>query len=258
MYYPIQIPYTLGKRFAESVRYAEEVVPRFQDFVICIWEMQPLSEREATVDHVILADGCIDLVVHFGERQIGFGGMSKTMFEDKLYLPRRYFGARLKPGAFHAATGIPATEAMDFFLPLSAIDKNFDERRFFDLPFGEAKAFFKEYVGALIAGKERGAFVPLFDKFSDNIPASASEIYRVVGYSPKQCQRLFYRHFGLSPQMALCVIRFQKCLEILTGRKAGSGDAMDSLNFHDRSHFIRDFKKNIGITPLELVRKYAR
>jgi len=219
--------------------------------------MQPLSERKTSVENVILADGCIDLVVLYGEKQIGFGGMSKTMFEDKLYLPSYYFGARLKPGAFHAITGIPAAEVMDTFLPLAAIDKKFNARQFFELPFSEAKAFFKDYVGVLIEGKTPGIFVSLFDKLSGNIPANVSEIYRMMGYSPKQCQRLFYQHFGLSPQMALCVIRFQKSLEILTKRKAGSGDVMNSLNFHDHSHFIRDFKKHIGITPLELMRKYA-
>jgi len=35
-------------------------------------------------------------------------------------------GARFKPGAFHAITGLPASKAMDTYLPLNDIDSSFD------------------------------------------------------------------------------------------------------------------------------------
>lgn len=147
---------------------------------------------------------------------------------------------------------------MDIFLPIDKIDKNFNDRLFFDLPFNEAKVFFKDYIGGLIKGKTPNRFISLFDNFSDNIPANVSEIYQILQYSPKQCQRLFYKHIGLSPQMSLSVIRFQKCLKIITSSKAEPKDVLDILNFFDQSHFIKDFKKNIGLTPLELIRKYTK
>ena len=205
-----------------------------------------------------MADGCIDLVVDYSEKKVGFCGMSKTLFADRINSPSYHFGARLKPGAFQAITGKPATEAMDRFLPINKIDKNFNDRLFFDLPFNEAKVFFKDYIGGLIKEKTPNRFIFLFDNFSDNIPANISEIYQILQYSPKQCQRLFYKHIGLSPQMSLSVIRFQKCLKIITSRKAEPKDVLDILNFHDQSHFIKDFKKNIGLIPLELIRKYTK
>ena len=160
--------------------------------------------------------------------------------------------------AFHAITGKRATEAMGIFLPVDKFDRNFNARSFFDLSFNEAKGFFKDYIGVLIKEKTPNRFISLFDDFSDNIPANVSEIYKILGYSPKQCQRLFYKHIGLSPQMSLSVIRFQKCLQIITSGKAEPNSVLDILNFHDQSHFIKDFKKNIGLTPLELVRKYTK
>ena len=257
MYYPIQIPYILSKPFAKSISYKEEIIPRFQDFVLCLWEMRPVSGEKAVVgDHIILADGCIDLVADFEKKEIGFSGMSKTVFDDEINTPHCHYGARFKPGAFHAITGIPATEAMDRFLPINSVDKHFDVDSFFALPFDEAKKSFKDFIGALILGKDIN-LTTLFDTFSDDIPASVSEIYQRMRYSPKQCQRIFYRHFGLSPQMSLCIIRFQKCLQILTSGTTSQTDIMDALNYYDQSHLINDFKKHIALTPLELVRKYA-
>lgn len=60
---------------------------------------------------MIVADECIDLMVNYDEKQIGYAGMSKTDFNFKINCPSYYFGARFKPSAFHTITGIHATEA---------------------------------------------------------------------------------------------------------------------------------------------------
>jgi AraC-like DNA-binding protein len=256
MYYPVQIPYILNKEFSEAVRYTEETDPRFKDFTVCFWEMQPHSDDEKTVENIIITDACIDLVADYDGKRIGFTGMSRTEFHFEISLPSQPFGVRFKPGAFHAITGISATDAMDVFLPIDAVYEDFDVDYFFSLPINEAKNFFKNYVGGLIRDKEQTKFLSLFDKLSTDIPATAAELYKRLNYSPKQCQRLFNKHYGLSPQMVLCILRFQKCLEILTSGKASPGDALNTVNYYDQSHFIKDFKRNIGITPVELLKKY--
>jgi len=256
-YYPIQIPYILDKAFSETMLYTEEIVPEYQDFLICLWDIQPFASNERTVGNIIVADGCIDLVANFKEKQIEFIGMSKTNFEFKIDLLSYYIGARLKPGAFHTIANISASEAMDTFLPLNIIDKNFDTESFFALKFLEAKAAFKNYIGNLIQGKKPSTFITLFDELNKDIPNTVSEIYQKMYYSPRQCQRLFVKNYGLSPQMVLCILRFQKCLQILTSKKASPKEAMDIHNYYDQAHFINDFKRNIGLTPLELVRKYT-
>jgi len=255
MYYPIQLPHILDKKFSQAIRYSEEIVPDFQKFLICLWEMQPFSDSEKTVENIIVADGCIDLVASFGSRQIGFAGMSKTDFNFKINLPSSSMGARFKPGAFHAITGLPASKAMDTYLPLNNIDSSFDTETFFALTFSDAKKFFKNYIGKLIQNKKPDKFMTLFDDLNNDIPYSTLEIYQKLYYSPRQCQRLFLKHYGLSPQMVLCILRFQKCLQILTSGQADSKDVMDMTNYYDQSHFINDFKRNIGLTPLELMRK---
>lgn len=256
MYYPIQIPYILNKAFSEAVEYTEEIEERFKDFLICFWQMQPKSNNTETVENIIITDGCIDLVADFEGKQIGFVGMSKTNFEFKINAPYCSYGARMKPGAFYALTGISATDAMDNFIPISAFDGDFDAEHFFSLPFDEAKLVFKDYFSKLIGKKIADEYIELFDEFNNNSPTAVEQIYDRLNFSPKQCQRLFKRHFGLSPQMVLCILRFQKCLEILTSGKSTPSDVLNAVSYYDQSHFINDFKRNIGLTPFELVRKY--
>ncbi len=96
----------------------------------------------------------------------------------------------------------------------------------------------------------------LFNALSKSVPGAVNELYTMLHFSPRQCQRLFAMHYGITPQLALCILRFQKCLEILTTGEARPYDAMNAAGYYDQSHFIKDFKRNLGITPLELVRKY--
>lgn len=256
MYYPIQIPYLLQKEFSENVSYTETVVEALQRFVICFWEMQPRSDKKITVENIILADGCIDLVVDWDKKQIGFAGMSKTDFHFKLEMPGRSFGARLMPGAFCQLTGLPATAAMDCFLPINDIDPTFDTDVFFSTSFIEAGTCFVEYLRHWIGNSSPDSFTRLFDTLSDHLPTTTIELAKQLNFSPRQCQRLFEKYYGLAPKMVLSIVRFQKSLEILTSKKARPADVLTAVQYYDQPHFIRDFKRNIGITPMELIARY--
>jgi AraC-like DNA-binding protein len=256
MYYPIQIPATLHRPFSKAVQYTEQTDVPSSDFVICFWEMRPKTEKHLSVSHVIVTDGCIDLVVDYDAGRIGFAGMSKTEFGYRMDLPTRCFGARMKPGAFHQLFSLPATAAMDAFLPIEEADKGFDRKAFFALPFDKANACFRAYFAEKSAGVAPNRFVGLFDELSDAIPDSTTELYGRMGYSPRQCQRLFSQNFGLSPHMTLSILRFQLCLSLLTSGEAKPSDVLDSTSYYDQSHYIKDFKRNIGLTPFELLRRY--
>jgi AraC-like DNA-binding protein len=257
MYYPLQIPYILSKDFSDAVKYSEEIIPPLTDFITCFWEMQSITKQEKTVENIIVTDGCIDLVADFSKKLIGFVGMSKTNFEFTIKTPCKFFGARMKPGAFFAVTGISAKEVMDGFLPLKVYDSSFDEDAFFAEPFDKAKLCMKDYITNMCAGKKTNEFITLFDELGDEIPDTAESIYEKLQFSPKQTQRLFAANYGLTPKVVLSILRFQKCLQVLTSGKATPGDVLNLVNYYDQAHFINDFKRNIGITPFELVRRYS-
>ena len=256
MYYPIQIPYILNKTFSENIKYTEEPADSCGGFVICFWEMRPLPNCKLPVTNIIVTDACIDIVVDYDEKKIGFSGMRKTEFAYKIKLPSRFMGARMTPGAFHRLTGLPATSAMDFFLPIEAVYKDFDCNSFFSLPFEEAKKYFQSFLARQTENKSLDMFTTLFHLLSQEVPTTVTELCQRFHYSPRQCQRLFAKHYGITPKTALSIIRFQKCLEILTSTKASPADILNMTEYYDQPHLIKDFKRNIGITPLELIRTY--
>jgi len=256
MYYPFQIPYILSKEFSEHLEYKETSIAGYKDFVICFWEISSITNNRNCITNIVIADGCIDLVVDYDQKQIGYAGMSETRYDFKINLPSRSFGARLKPGAFHVLTGISAAKALNDYLPIHITDKHFKVDKFFTLSFNEAKEMFISYIGTLIKDKPNNRFVTLFDELYTGIPDSVLEIYKKLNYSPRQCQRLFIKNYGFSPKFALCVLRFQKCLEMIISRGNSPNELLDELNYYDQSHIINDFKRYIGITPFELVKRY--
>lgn len=256
IYKPIQIPYILSKHFCEDLIYREEAIDELSDFVICRWDISSRTEKTMAVENIIVTDGCIDVIVVYDKKLIGFSGMSRTDFLFKIDLPCRSFGFRLKPGAFVQLLGVPALKAMDNFYYLAEFDENFDEDVFFSQPYEKAKKTVEDYLFGLKFGKEPDKFTNLFDNLSYDIPQTTKELYERLHFSPRQCQRLFLKHFGIAPQTVLSILRFQKCLETLTSLNAKPSDALSASSFYDQSHFIKDFKRNIGITPFELIRMY--
>jgi len=256
MYYPIQTPFILNQAFSQNMNYTETSATECNGFVICFWEMKPISNRKMSIKNVIVTDACIDIIAGYDDRRIGFAGTSKTDFYYTVELPSRFIGARLIPGAFNQLTGLPAAAAMDTFLPISTVFESFDQSLFFSLPFEKSKEYFKEFISGITQHKTPNMFTALFNTLSENAPFNTKELYQRLNFSPRQCQRLFAKHYGITPKMALSIVRFQKCMEILTSPQARPADILNITGYYDQPHFIKDFKRNIGITPLELIRIY--
>ena len=256
MYYPLQIPNTLNKELFPYISYTEEIVESLQDFVICIWQSKPLSnfQEEISATSVIVADGCIDLVVFYDSKKIGYSGMSKTNFNYSDDLSSTIFGARLKPGAFEQLTNVSAKKVMDTFLSLETIDASLDIDHFFSLKYDQAKEYFIGYLHQLVNDKLPNKFVTLFDELSKNPMSTPKELYEKFNFNPLQCQRSFKKHFGIAPQTVLSIVRFQYCLRVLTSGEATPSEILELVAFYDQSHFIKDFKKNLGLTPFEYLR----
>lgn len=251
-YYPVQIPYLLSKTFQQLVDYQEETSDSLSEFVICVWQMLPRTKKAQCLENIIIADGCIDLVIAFDQQQIGFSGTRETDFHFSISSTERFMGLRLKPGAFNQLFQYPAELGMDQFFPLETVDPAFDSEKFFSLSFSAAKDYFIHYWAQLLQGKEADTFTQLFDTLSEQLPSSAAVLYDQLGLKERSCQRLFQEKYALSPKKVLSILRFQKGLQELIQ----TDDSSTLDYYYDQSHFIQDFKRNIGITPRELIQHY--
>ena len=260
MYYPLQIPYILDKEFSKQIFYKEEIVESLQDFIICFWQMQPKLIETKVVKDIVLIDACTELVVSYDGKYAFFAApsMSKTAYDETTNVKKSYIGAKLKPGAFTQLTGLPAKTIDDYggYLLLEDVDKNFNPKMLVDLSFEETKDFLKLYLQKLILDKTPNKFVLLFDELYSNPPATAEQLYQKYHFSPRQCQRHFMKHFGITPHMVLTILRFQYCLTAITSGESAPNEILELIKFSDQSHFIREFKKYMGLTPYEYLRKY--
>lgn len=258
MYYPIQLPFILNEEFTRVMTYREKKVPECSDFVLCFWEMAPKTNEKKRVKNVIIADGCIDLIVDYDQKQLFFTGNQQTDFNYDIETPAHFFGARMMPGAFHQLTGIAASEAMEEYILLQDIFNNLNVESFFSGSFESAQEALQAYMIDKFFGICPNDFTQLFSRFADKIPQNTKELYKSLHFSPRQCQRVFAKNYGLTPKMVLSILRFQKCLQILTSEQAKPADILAITNYYDQPHFNKDFKHHLGITPLELVSRYKR
>lgn len=256
MYYPVQIPYILDDTFLKHIKYQEDTIDDLTDFVICYWQMTPIKNVSIGLYNIIILDGCIDLVVDFEEKLIGFSGMSSTDFHFKIQLPAKFMGLRLTPGAFHQLTKREPQAAMDKFLPISEVYGDFNQKYFFSLSFDEAKQYLIDFMKSKIGNIQPNSYTKLFNDLIPEPPASVSELCQILNLSQSQCQRNFNKTFGLSPKVVLSILRFQKSITLLTSTKTKPSDLLEFSQYYDQSHLINDFQRNIGLTPLELLAKY--
>ena len=79
---------------------------------------------------------------------------------------------------------------------------------------------------------------------------SIEEISKQTKIHRRQLERKFSLTIGLSPKQLSKIIRLQVALKIiLTGEVKDLTSLAYDNNFYDQSHFIKDFRDLVGITP---------
>jgi len=82
-----------------------------------------------------------------------------------------------------------------------------------------------------------------------NQPPSNSKLARVAKLSQSHFSFLFKTETKLSPAHYLMKLRMQKAAELLTQSQLSVKQVMNKVGFHDKSNFVRSFKKAYGRTP---------
>jgi len=202
-----------------GVRYAEwPPPPALAPWVGRLWEVRATRP----FDLRILPDGCVDII---GGRVIGPFSAATVARLQPGSVAR---GVRLRPGAFPALFGMPASELLDARLPLAELSV---ERSLADLaaaarppdPLAEA---------ALRSRDVRG-------------------LVRVSGYSARQLRRRLVAATGHGPKRLERIGRMHAVL------RAGRGESWSRTaaehGYFDEAHLANDIRDLAGATPHALV-----
>ena len=77
-----------------------------------------------------------------------------------------------------------------------------------------------------------------------------------VGLSPRQLQRRFDAHVGLTPKKFATIVRFQRIFRVVEQERAADlTQAGIAAGYFDQAHFIHSFKALTGLTPSRFFRE---
>ena len=86
---------------------------------------------------------------------------------------------------------------------------------------------------------------------------SVNELSSIACLSKKQFERLFHSFVGINPKEYTRIVRFQKALAQMqhqAGKEINQAQIAYTSGYADQSHFIREFKKLCGYTPVSLLK----
>ncbi|WP_271439593.1 AraC family transcriptional regulator [Pontixanthobacter luteolus] len=100
-------------------------------------------------------------------------------------------------------------------------------------------------------GKEDPRITAIHTKLVEPELPHVSDLADQCGLNQRTLERLCRKHFGFSPKLLLRRQRFMRSLaQFMLDPTLGWIGAIDSLYF-DQSHFVRDCKEFLGMTPTE-------
>lgn len=170
--------------------------------------------------------------------------------------PLKIFGAGLLPAGWAALVGAGANELSDAVCDLSAVAGPAATRALNRM--GEAREL-REVIAAADAFflllSMRAKPPPLWftratdDWLSTSNNPDVNDLVKATGMSARQIERLALRVYGATPKLLSRKYRTLQAAVRLGLSPTEGWEAAAAGAYYDQSHFIRDFKAFIGMTP---------
>jgi AraC-like DNA-binding protein len=208
----------------DGVHYEEHAPPpALAPWVATIWHLR--SERAYSLR--VLPDGCTDII------RGDFVGSLSTAIVAELEPGEDTYGIRLRPGAFTALVGVPASELTDLRLPLADVVK-------------------PRPLAQLARDADPPDPLAAATLHATDIRALAKE----SGYSPRQLHRRVLTATGHSPKRLARIGRMQALLA--AGRGESWSRTAAEFGYHDEAHMINDVRRLAAATPQAMLAHRVR
>ncbi|MGO3124914.1 MAG: helix-turn-helix domain-containing protein [Advenella sp.] len=221
--------------------------PAFGDQIYCLWQLRTTYALPNDCHYLVVPDACIDLVFDLSEQaDQAVLVMSPGIRALDLNLGRQfhYCGIRLYPGVWRGSQHIIAQSQT--FPSLGGLDMPAFIRQLSACSEADQQQLLQHFVRQLTMQgiANDSAWMPQLLAQADRL-TSVDDLVRVSGYSRRHLQRLFSEKTGFSAHDFLKILRFHQAL---------TTQRLDA--YTDQSHYIREFKRITGITPVAFQKKY--
>jgi len=221
--------------------------PAFDDQIYCLWQLRSTCTLPSDCHYLVVPDACIDLVFDLsGQAEQGVLVMSPGLRALDLNLGRQfdYCGIRLYPGVWRSSQHIIAQSQT--FCSLGGVDTSAFTHQLSACSEADQRQMLQHFVRELTmhGTVNDTAWMPQLLAQADRLTC-VDDLVSVSGYSRRQLQRLFPEKTGFSAHDFLKILRFHQAL---------ANQRIDA--YTDQSHYIREFKRITGITPVAFRRQY--
>jgi AraC-like DNA-binding protein len=224
------------------------------------WDLP--AGRRASV--TLLPHPCVNVV--FDRGQVAIAGVGRERFSYELAGQGRVFGVKFRPGAFLPFWRGPVSQLTDQMRPLAALwgtaaqqfAADLDRSGDLDALVATAERHLRAHwppPDPEVATVGRIAHALLYDRSVRRV----DDVTARFGLSARSLQRLFQRYVGVSPKWVLQRYRLHEAAARLAEGTSGTwAEVAVELGYFDQSHFIRDFTRAVGMTPVAYAEACAR
>lgn len=209
----------------------------------------------------ILPDGFIDIIIETNQKaikDIRVSGMM-TKYKQVVVNPQaEVLGVRLKPGSFHALTGVPASELKNSALPALDVLPKFEQSfqdHFLEQETSVDKVCLFEHFLVNHFAKPQATFDELAKSVCMAIYASYQsidfmEVARQYHIGLRQLERRFKKAVGVTMKEYQAIVRFCQTLESISqnNRKSLLHIAFDH-GYYDHAHLTKEISRMAGVAP---------
>jgi AraC-like DNA-binding protein len=253
------------------MRYCEiKPSPPLRRFVECFWTLAGSGFAAAPPER-ILPDGCVELILNFGDRFLQHVAGKRQrqprnfvvgqMTGPILISPSgnvELLGIRFQPGGTRPFLDSPANELTDQVVELRSLSRQFED----DLlraceqatsPVQKIAAVDAFLGSRLNDGKFDSHLLALAASVIDRRGlVSVDQLASCAGVSSRQLERRFLHEVGLGPKMLARIVRFQQVFRAVNQSNPAWAEVAVECGYYDQAHLIRDFNQFAQQTPAVL------
>lgn len=251
------------------MRYRELKPTRLlRSFVECFWTLEGDGSVDASPPERILPDGCIELILNFGDRFLQHvDGERRRQPRDFIVGQMtgpilisasgvvRLLGIRFQPGGTRPFLDVAANEITDQVVELGGLSRQFERdllhacERAFDLDqkISAVDAFL---VSRLNHSNFDSNLLALAASIIDRRGlVSVDQLASSAGVSNRQLERRFLQEIGLGPKLLARIVRFQQVFRAVDQSNPAWAEVAIECGYYDQAHLIRDFNQFAQQTP---------